>query len=66
MQLVFLSHTKYRIDMMITLSGKMKISHIAVLLLLFSMNAMAGNTAIDSHPAQLVVKETTDKVLAVL
>ena len=44
----------------------MKIFKTAVLLLIFSMNAMAGNDNIITHPASLVVQDTTDKVLIIL
>jgi phospholipid transport system substrate-binding protein len=44
------------------LERKMKIINTAILLLLFSINAMA----VDSHPAEKVVQATTEQVLAVL
>jgi phospholipid transport system substrate-binding protein len=45
---------------------KMKIFNTAILLLIFSMNAMAGNDNVVTHPASLIVKDTTDKVLVLL
>jgi len=44
----------------------MKIIQTAVLLLIFSVNAVAGNDNTNTHPASLIVQDTTDKVLILL
>ena len=44
----------------------MKIIQTALLLFAFSLNATASDITANSHPAERVVQETTDKVLSVL
>jgi len=38
----------------------------AVLLLVFSMNVMAADDTVTMHPAQIIVQDTTDKVVSIL